>query len=399
MKLILATLILLLTTLPYAVGATGTAKQFKPRASDVFRDGETNFNRAMEKLLKEYVDKSLTRDDLYRAASEGMLRSLNSGDAEWNKLLSPNELENLQINLSGKVSGIGVAIKFLENSGNGLVLSTIPNSPAERAGLKADDVLLTVDGRRFKGKEFRDMVAELRGKVGDSVNLKVLRDDRVLNVTVKREVIAWTPVQMINIDSKSALLSIGVFTGETPKLVAENLKKINLGGIKNLVIDVRGNVGGPFEPAVKTAELFIAKDRPVVTTTDRDGKIAKLVSAGAVLDSDVKIVVLTNRDTSSGAEFFTAALRDERNARIVGERTLGKWNAQMIETLPNGYAIKYTVKSFQSPKGNSYQDVGIRPDVEVSLPANVKFEELRHDGPVAKRLESDPQLKASSELF
>lgn len=325
--------------------------------------------------------------------------SLNHGDQNWNTPISPTELAELQISLAGKVSGIGIALKFDEPTGNGLILNIIPHTPAAKAGLKRDDTIVSVNGVRFKGKQLRDLVAALRGNPGERVDLKVLRDDRVLSVSLKRDVVTWAPVEMQMIGKDTALLHIDSFNIETPKIVEEKLKSVNSGSVKNLIVDVRGNSGGSFSEAVKTTEFFIPKDRPIVITKDRNGKTKTLTSSGALLNKEVRVAVLTNNETKSAAEFFAAALKEERSAKIVGEHTLDKWNAQMIDTLPNGFAIKYTVQSFQSPLGRSYQAVGLNPDVEIPLAKNLSYEELLHEETIAKRLETDPQLKAANQLL
>jgi carboxyl-terminal processing protease len=107
---------------------------------------------------------------------------------------------------------------------------------------------------------------------------------------------------------------------------------------------------------------------------------------------------LTNNRTSSGAELFAGALKEQLGAKTVGEKTFGKWNAQMIETLPNGFAIKFTTQDFQTPNGHSYQIVGLKPDVEVLLPKDVDAKELQAKYDMQKRLDVDTQLKAATEL-
>lgn len=399
MKIILNLLAVLCFVSPLANAHTNSPDDWRARPAEKFTDAEKSFNQALEKLANEYVDKGITRQELYRAATAGMLESLNSGEHSWNTLLSPADLKALQGDLSGEVSGIGISLKFEEAMGNGRVLGAIPKSPAKKAGLKRDDLILSVNGQRFKGKPFREMVAALRGKTGQSVDLKVLRDDRIINVTVKREVIAWTPIELTKVDGATQLLTIGYFTKDTPTRVEEKIIQFNSSGAKNLIIDLRDNSGGGFEQAVKTAELFIPKDQTIVTTKDREGKTQSLTSSKGLLKKDTKIVILTNKETSSGAELFTGALQDQSEAKVVGETTLGKWNAQMVDTLPNGFAIKYTVKSFQTPKGHSYQGVGLKPDVEVALPQGSETRELWADVDLTKRLESDTQLRAARQLI
>lgn len=371
---------------------------WKDRPQEKFSSAEESFKGAMDKILQQYIDKGLTKEDLYRAATAGMLASLNSDEQTWNTLLTPRELRELQIDLSGQVSGIGIELKFDDKTGYAQILGVIPNSPSEKSGLKRDDQILSVNGQRYKGKPFKDVVAAIRGKIGETVSLKVLRDDKILSLNVKREVIPWTPVELSKVDSSTQLLTIGYFTGDTPKIVEEKLETINVAGTKNLVIDLRNNSGGSFDKAVQTAELFVPQGKTIVSTKDRNEKLKTFTSKKGLLRQDIKVIVLTNSQTSSGAELFTGALRDELKAKTVGEKTLGKWNAQMIEALPNGFAIKFTTQAFETPAGHSYQNVGIKPDVEVSLPKDVELRELRAKHDVPKRLELDAQLKAATEL-
>ena len=396
-NLVLIVFTLLFSSLSQAV-MLEKYSDWKDRPQEKFTDAEASFNLAMNKLMQEYVDKGISKEDLYRAATAGMLEALNSGEHSWNTLLTPRELKEIQGDLSGKVSGIGVDIKFDKTTGYTQILSIIPDSPSAKAGLKRDDQILSVDGNRYKGKEFHDVVAAIRGKIGETVALKVLRDDKIISINVKREVIAWTPVELFKIDSSTQLLTIGYFTDKTPSLVEEKMSVINGSGVRNLIIDLRNNSGGSFDRAVQTAELFIPKGETIVSTKDREGKIQKFTSQKGLLRKDISVILLTNNNTSSGAELFTGALKDELGAKTVGEVTLGKWNAQMLEVLPNGFAIKYTIKGFQTPKGNSYQNVGLKPDVAVVMPKDAEPGYTRGKFDVSQRLEQDPQLKAATEL-
>lgn len=372
--------------------------EWKDRPHEKFTRPEESFKIAMDNLLRLYVDKGLGKEDLYRAATAGMLESLNSGEHSWNTLLTPRELAEIQSDLSGKVSGIGIGLNFEEATGYARVLDVIPNSPAAKSGLLRDDQILSVNGQRYKGKKLQDIVAAIRGKIGDAVSLKVLREDRVLSFKLRREAVPWTPVEFSKIDSATRLLTIGYFTGETPQLVEDAMASINASDVKYLVIDLRNNSGGSFDKAVQTAELFVPQGRPIVSTRNRDGKLQTFSSKRGLLRQEIKVILLTNRQTSSGAELFAGALIDELSAKMVGESTFGKWNAQMIEVLPNGFAIKFTTEGFQTPRGRSYQNVGLKPDVEVALAKEVGAAELRLKHALPKRLEFDSQLKAATEL-
>jgi carboxyl-terminal processing protease len=367
-------------------------------AAEKFGDAEANFKLAMQKLMQQYVDKNLTQDDLYRAATAGMLASLNSGDQTWNKLLTPGEVKDIHDDLSGQVSGVGLTLGFDPATGYAQVLQVISNTPSERAGIKRDDQILSVDGVRYKGKVLEDMAMNIRGKAGASVNLKILRDDKILNINLKRESVAWSPVELSKVDSSTFLLTIRYFTEQTPKFVEEKLVEVNRVKGSKLIVDLRGNGGGGFTQAIATAGLFVTKDTVVASTVDRDKKTENFKSAGGPLNKDVTIVVLTNHATFCAAELLAASLKENRGAKIVGDTTFGKWNAQTVESLPNGFAMKYTVMSFESPHGENYQNVGLKPDLEVTLPKDLHAGvlELKYD--ISKRLALDTQLKAAYEL-
>ncbi len=399
MKKQISVLFFILGLSPFSFAVTPEKyAEWKERPQEQFTSAEESFKMAMDKILQKYVDKGLTKEDLYRAATAGMLETLNSDEHSWNTLLSPRELQEIQNDLSGQVSGIGIELKFDDTTGYGQILSVIPNSPSSKAGIQRDDQILSVNGQRYKGKQFKDIVAAIRGKIGEKVSLKILRDDKIISLNIKREVVPWTPVELSKVNGSTQLLTIGYFTGDTPKLVEEKITAINNNSVKNLIIDLRNNSGGSFEKAVQTTELFVPEGKVIVSTKDREEKIRSFTSKRSLLRKDIKVIMLTNNQTSSGAELFTGALKDILGAKIVGEKTLGKWNAQMIETLPNGYAIKFTTQGFQSPNGHSYQHIGLKPDVEVMLPKNIDPKELRIKHDIPQRFEHDTQLKAAVEL-
>lgn len=370
-------------------------------AHEDFADGEASFKLVMDKLLEHYVDRSLTREDLYRAATAGMLDSLNSGGSgkeSWNKLLSPEEQQELQADLAGKTSGVGVTIKFDERLGYGRVLGVIPGSPAEKAGLKADDQILSVDGKKFKGRAFRDLVFAIRGKVGEPVGLRILREDRVLAMELKREVIPVSPVEFEKLDDSTALLTLEYFTADAPATVEKKLEEFRSRKLERLIVDLRQNSGGGFEQAIHTAELFVPKGQLIASTRDRSGATEEFRSSKGLLAPETQLIVLADKGTTCGAELFIAALKENRRIRIVGEPTFGKWNTQIVELLPNHYAVKYTVKDFFAPSGHSFENAGIKPDVEVAFPEGRDVRELRSGSDMHRKLELDPQLKAAYEL-
>lgn len=369
------------------------------KSDERFTDAEANFQLVKRSLLERYIDKGLSEEDLYRAAAAGMLESLNAGEESWNRLLSPDDFQAMRNDLTGQVVGIGTELAFDRSTGYARILRVIPKTPGEKAGLKKEDQILSIDGRRYKDSPFVAMIGALRGKAGTTVELKVLRDDKILTFNIRRQAIPWTPVELAKIDAGTFLLFIGYFNEETPKLVEEKLSEFSRAKGKKLIIDLRDNSGGGFDQAVRVAELFIPKGTLIAKTIDRDGKGESFVSGKGLLTADVHVVAVANKGTSSGAELMLAALKESRGIKFVGESTFGKWNAQTVETLPNGFAMKFTVKTFRSPRDHSFQATGLKPDVEVALPKDTEARELRLKWELPKLLAVDSQLKAAVELI
>jgi carboxyl-terminal processing protease len=370
--------------------------EWKNKPKEAFSDPKKAFDEAREVLLKEYLDDKLTEADLYRAAVAGMLRG--AAGRKWDKLLSPGEYGELMGDLGGEMVGIGIEIRFDDESGNIVILGTVPGSPAEKGELKAGDRILKIDGKSFKGMQLRDAVYGIRGKAGQPVTLTLLREDRVLTRTVVRAPITFAPVSSMMLPSSVGLVSLKAFTDKTPGLLRAALQQIIAQRPHALVVDLRMNEGGNFHKVVDCAGLFLPKDRPVATMVHRGGSEQVLKSAGENLTSGIPIVVLVNGSTASGAEMLAAALRDEGGARLVGKKTLGKWNVQKLATLSNKYAIKYTVGLFKSPKGALLDGKGLDADLEVDLD-DAATEKAMHVADGAQRLKADPQLRAAVQLL
>jgi carboxyl-terminal processing protease len=387
----------LLLTQSVAMATEDKYDLWKNKPNENFSDSEAAFKLVMQKLLDKYIDKSLSKEELYRAATAGMLASLNPGEETWNKLLSPQEVKEIQEDLNGKLIGIGTTIRYDEKTGYGQIIGVIASSPAEKIGVKVDDQILSVDGQKFKGKQFRDLLYAIRGSAGKKVNIKVLREDKVLSFDIPRGTIQWSTVDMQKVNKDVALLAIHYFNEDTEKLTEAKIKEA--GAVKKWIIDLRDNAGGGFDQAIATAGLFLQKDKIIASTKSRDGKLKEYRSEKSLFAPDAQVVLLTNKGTYCGAELFAAALRDSQSAKLVGETTSGKWNTQMVEILPNHYAIKYTVKSFQSPRGQSFQDKGLTPDLEVSLAKDADLNDIRLKFSMEQRLEKDYPLKAAVQLL
>jgi carboxyl-terminal processing protease len=383
-------------TAPASSATTWTEESFTVQ-SEKFGDPEKAFVAAKDALLTKYYAAGLTNEDIYRAAVRGMVEDVDARMHKWNKLLSPSQLAEIETELSGQIVGIGVSINFDDSTGHIEVLGTMAGSPAEKAGLLAHDMIVSVNSKVFRGKAMLDAIHELRGKAGDPVSLSVLRDDKLLPFTITRAPVETHEVQHFVVDGVGEL-SVGMFTAKTVPAMRAALDDFSKANVRALSLDLRGNHGGSFDDAVKAAELFLPSGTPIVTLERREGKEETLTSKGTPPLASLPIVVLVNQDTSSSAELLAGALSEERRARIVGTRTFGKWTVQSVDELGNGYAIKYTTAVFHTPSGKSYEGVGLAPDVEVDAD-RTQTERVMFITDPATRLAADVQLRTAVSLL
>lgn len=382
-----------------AQGASpGPAKPPSAAPQVPFADAQHAFEKARKDLLEGYHRDDVGEEQLYRAALQGMLEHLDPAMKGWHKLLSPAELAELNSNLQGELVGIGAEIRFDPESGYTDVLGLLPRSAAERAGLLPGDKIVTVDGKLFKGSTQAEVIAKIRGKIGEPVVLSVLRGDKLVEITVTRDRIALDVTTHFMASRKVGYLLVRGFSAKTAPAVKGALSDLSQKGAQALVLDLRDNQGGAFDEAIATAGLFLPNGTPVVVTKKRGDKRETAVSKGEPILGQVPLKVLVNEKTASGAELVAGALQEARKAELIGERTFGKWSVQIIDELGNGWAIKFTVGLFETPGGRSFEGEGLSPDIEVDMDDRMTGRILNESDP-AKRLAADGQLRTAVGLL
>lgn len=365
--------------------------------SEKFTNGEAAFATVRAHLQEQYYAEGLTDDDLYHAATAGMLERLDPRMRKWNKLLSPHEMDEIKTDLKGEIVGVGLQINFDPQTGYIAVTGLIHGSAGERAGIVPGDTIVRVNDKLYKGMKVREVVADIRGKAGETVSFSVLHDGKLDTVKVVRERIAFdTPAHAVLLGNVG-YVRIPSFTERTHDAVKAALTELADKKVTGLVLDVRQNQGGLFQEAVRTAELFVPAGSEIVSTKKRKEAKEKMLSKGAPILGDVPIVVLVDAKTASGGEIIGAALRDTRHARMVGMRTMGKGSVQMIDDLPNGYAYKYTMSLLFTPNGQTFDGVGLTPDIEVAL-EDVQRGKAMSAPTEEARLAMDVQLRTAAEL-
>ncbi|MDP1821755.1 MAG: S41 family peptidase [Archangium sp.] len=393
-------LLALLSCTAFADGIDGIDDfdDWAAQPKDRFENGAKTFEAAKKELLEKYLKDDLTEDDLYRAALAGMLARLDPAMRSYNRLLTPGEFAELNADLKGEAIGVGLQLTFEPATGRAEVLGIVRGSPAEKADLREGDVVLTVDGASFKGKQLRDIVYAIRGKVNEKVTLGVLRDAAVLTKTVERQKLVVESVTFEVLPGDVAVIAIRSFNETTPQAAREALAKAAKAGAKALIIDLRDDEGGLLEKALETAKLFLPKGKVITRVLHRGNKEETIASDVEPVFGPVPTVVLINGHTRSSAELLAAALREGLKAPLVGAKTAGKWSVQSLKELPNRYVLKYTLALFRAPDGKSYEGVGLSPDIEVTQDERAAGRAARLKVP-AERLAIDAQLRAAASFL
>jgi carboxyl-terminal processing protease len=332
------------------------------------------FTEIFGRIKKDYVepvsDKKLLED-----AVKGMLSGLDPHSA----YLDAEEYQELKEGTSGQFGGLGIEVT-MEN-GFIKVVSPIDDTPAQKAGIKAGDLIIKLDDKPVKGMTLTEAVKHMRGEPGSKINLLVVREgaDAPLKITITRDIIKVKSVKSRMLEKNYAYVRISSFqsgTGEALKEALASLKKENGGNLKGLVLDLRNNPGGVLNAAVEVSDAFMKSGLIVYT----EGRIANSQMRFSAAPDDLidaaPIVVLINAGSASASEIVAGALQDSKRAIIMGEKSFGKGSVQTILPTNTGSAVKLTTARYFTPSGRSIQAKGIEPDVAL---ANVKLESLDKD--------------------
>lgn len=312
-----------------------------------------------EKALTPSSETSLTT-----AAINGMLESLEDSYAVY---YDAAHYQYLQEQNSGTFDGIGVTITSVD--GKVVVVSVLEGSPAEKAGIKANDVIVSIDGETQDAWDVDDVVLRIRGEEGTSVTLGIQREGEssLRTFTVTRAAIDVPNVESELLESDIGYISLYTFNEQSANDVRSAIEDLSQQGAKGFILDLRDNPGGLLTAAVDVSSLFVDSG-VIVRVEDRDG-VAKEYQATGEAATDAPLVVLINGNSASASEIVSGALQDYGRATLVGERSYGKGSVQEIEELTSGGAIKLTVAHYVTPKNRVIDKIGLTPDVVVEMDA------------------------------
>jgi len=319
------------------------------------------FSEVLEKIEKEYVEE-IDQSEVMDSAINGVLQSLDP----YSSYMSPEIFEESNTETSGKFGGLGIEVSM--ESGVVKVISPIDDTPASKAGIKAGDYIVRINGEQVQGKTLFEAVNLMRGPVGSPIEITIRRKGlkKAKIFKIIREVIEIQSVVSELIDEEIGYLRLRAFNENSDKQLKKEINKLeNKKKITGYILDLRNNPGGLLSQAIKISDFFL-EDGEIVSTKGRQSKEnRKFFAKQGDKINGKPLIVLINRGSASASEIVAGALRDQKRAILLGETTYGKGSVQSIIPLKNKGAIRLTISKYYLPSGKSISEVGVSPDITV----------------------------------
>tara|TARA_B100000965_G_scaffold223810_1_gene187297 strand:+ start:523 stop:1827 length:1305 start_codon:yes stop_codon:yes gene_type:complete len=330
------------------------------------------------KLRKEILStKYLESEDTYAAIKE-MLTKL---DDPYTRFLDPKEFNEMRIDTTGELMGVGIQISLDEVTNEIVVVSPIEGTPAFFAGIKPKDIIVSIDGKDIEGFSIDSTVKLIRGKKGTKVELGIMRDNQLLKVSLIRDKIEINVVdsRINNTVSgvKIGYLRLRQFNAKSPKEMSLSIKKLEKQEPLGYVLDLRSNPGGLLEASIEIARQWI-NTGIIVSTKTKDG-ITDIRKAKSRALTNRPVVVLIDEGSASASEILSGAIKDNNRGVLVGKKTFGKGLVQSVRSLSDGSGLTVTIAKYLTPSGKDINKNGIEPDIRVDLFLNDKIKLTNSD--------------------
>lgn len=343
-----------------AVGST-----LSQRESDTSGDEFQLLAEIRSILEREHFNRdAVDSETLTREAINGMLTSLDDPYAAY---LTPDRHAVASQDLRGNFSGIGAQVEI--RNGEIIIVSPMANTPAERAGLRPGDIILSIDGESTEGFALLQAVNKIRGPRGEAVLLDILHrgDSDSVELSIIRDIIDITSVNLKMLVGRIAHIRISDFWETTDQELTEALKKVEGFQARGLILDVRNNPGGLVQSVVDVTSHFI--DGGIVLYEIRgDGSRRDWNANSDGLAKDIPLVLLVNGGSASGSEVLAGALMDYERATVIGAKTFGKGSVNVLRDLSDGSGLTFTVARWYTPEGTLIEGEGLQPDIPVQQP-------------------------------
>lgn len=326
-------------------------------------------------ILNNYYGE-IDKEQLLKDAIEGMLSSLDG----YSQVID-QESNSFIVTLTGEYEGVGISI-YNDENGNIVIQTIYEGTPAEKAGLKPNDIIIKFNDTNLSNVSTAELVNMISS--AEEMRLTVLRGENELLVTLKREKVILKSVNYKMLDNNIGYIDVDIFASNTPVQFKEALQYLEKQKMKSLIIDLRDNTGGHLSAVEEMISLFLDKDYVIYQTEDKNG-IEKFYSRGNKTKK-YDIVILQNESSASASEIMAAALSENLGAYIIGAKSFGKGTVQTLIDIDNDMQYKFTTKRWLTPKGKWIDGVGISPNLEIVLPIEY------YENPT---FENDSQLKGA----
>ena len=313
--------------------------------------------------LKSFYDGEVTEENALTGAKRGIAAAL---DDPYTTYLTAKEGDEFLSDLNGEINEAGVGMELTFRNNHTVVVRTLPDNPARKAGIKPGDRIMKIGDENVDGKTTEDVAKKLRGKAGDKVKVEILRGADTLTFEMTREKINNVSAD-ISYSDKTAIISVYRFAEDTGSLVRKLAEQAKAKQVDKVILDLRNNGGGYVSAAGEMLSLWLnGGDKYMIEKSIHNDDKTDYVPRGKnPIFKDIKTIVLINRSTASASEIVAGALKDYQKATIVGMTSFGKGVMQTMLNLSDGGKLKVTTAHWYTPNGSSINKTGIKPDVEI----------------------------------
>ena len=341
-----------------------------------FLDSKGNFQRSdWINLRKEFLSRKYSDNKEAYDAIRDMLSKLED---PYTRFLEPKEFNQMRIDTSGELTGVGIQIFKDQDSDDLIIVSPIEGTPAYDSGIKAKDKILSINDISTKGMNIEEAIKLIRGQRGTKVKLEIFRDGNSFYKSLTRERIEIKSVTSKTNQPKKGLLigylRIKQFNANAAKEVGDALKDFEKKQVSGYVLDLRSNPGGLLESSIQISRQFINKGI-IVSTLSKDG-LKEIKRGNGQALTNKPLVVLVNEGSASASEIVSGAIRDNKRGKLVGKKTFGKGLVQSMRTLVDGSGLTVTVAKYLTPNGTDINKFGITPDIEVKMNSSILQREI-----------------------
>ncbi|ELS02970.1 C-terminal processing peptidase [Xenococcus sp. PCC 7305] len=360
-----------------------------------FVDREFNEIDWLEKRQELLEGNYANQEQAYRAIRE----SLKELGDPYTRFLDPKKFEELTSQTSGELSGIGIRLTIEEETSQITVVEPLADSPADEAGIKPGDKIVSINGKPTSLMSLEQASEEIRGEVGTDVSLKIARSgNSTFDVTLTRSQIELPSVNYSI--SKEGQTNVGYirldeFSSHAAEQMQEAIEDLSQENVSGFVLDLRGNPGGLLFSSVEIARMWL-EEGAIVSTKDSKGGDQKFFANGKAL-TDLPLVILVDRYSASASEILAGALKENNRATIVGTRTYGKGTVQSVHSLSDGSGLAVTIAQYYPPSGMDINFKGIAPDIEVDLTSEQQL--AFNVNPALFATPADPQFAKAIQIL